>query len=325
MSRYIFQIMMLMCFGIYGQDAQLRLASDVYPPFTDKPGNQAFALELVHEALERSSVEAESDILDFGEVLEMINERKYDGSAALWKSKDRESYLLYSEPYLENRLVLVGRAGSDVSASSLSELKNKRVSIVSGYAYGSSIYTTPGVIILPGKSDQDNLETLLEGRTDYMLVDELLIKYLLEYQHQEVKKYLAVGSKAIMKQPLYLAILRSYPNAEMIVSEFNNKIIDMIADGTYNEILEINWIQYDVDGDGILELVMNGENAGTEAPTNYYALMSVSGLSQQVDRYYINGQLYNGWQQVPEKYKTDILNAANSGPAESSSGLKLKF
>ena len=324
MPRYVFPAILLLYFGLYGQDTQLRLASDVYPPFTDKPGKQAFALELVHEALERSNVNAGSEILGFGEVLEMINDGKFDGSAALWKSKDRETYLMFSEPYLENRLVLVGRAGSDVSASSISELRNKRISTVSGYAYGSSIYTTPGVIILPGKSDQDNLETLLEGKTDYMLVDELLIKYMLEYQHSEVKKYLAVGSKAIIVQPLHLAILKDIPNAEKIIEDFNGNIQQMMADGTYNQILELNWIQYDVDGDGILELVLEGENAGEEPPVNYYALMSSSGLSNPSDRYYINGTMYDGWNSVPDKFKKDFSNAAGGFSSEST-GLKLKF
>ncbi len=324
MFRFNLLIIMLCCFGIYGQDKQLRLASDVYPPFTDKPGKQAFAVELVHEALKRSSVEAESDILDFGLVLEQINERKYEGSAALWKSKDRETYLMFSDPYLENRLVLVGRAGSDVSAASLSELENKRVSIVSGYAYGSSIYTTPGVIILPGRSDQDNLETLLEGKTDYMLVDELLIKYMLEYQHNEVKKYLAVGTQAIITQPLHFAILKNLPDAAEIIDLFNSNIEEMMSDGTYNQILELNWIQYDVDGDGVMELVLKGENAGEEPPVNYYALMSSSGLSNPTDRYYINGTMYEGWNSVPAKYKNDIMRAAGMGES-TSSGLKLKF
>ena len=324
MKKIITLIAICILTAASGQQSELRLASDVYPPFTDREGQKSFALELVHEALDRSSIPANSKIVGFGEVLDGINVGKFDGSAALWKSADRETYLTYSDAYLENRLVLVGRAGSDVSATSLSDLKNKRVSIVSGYAYGSSIYTTPGVIILPGKSDQHNLEALLEGRTDYMLVDELLIKYLLEYQHNEVKKYLSVGSNAIIVQPLYLAISKETPEVEMIIENFNNSIREMMSDGTYNEILELNWIQYDVDGDGVLELVLNGKNAGEEPPVNYYALMSTSGLSNSSNRYYIDGQLYDGWNTVPNKFKNDILKSINSQPSESS-GLKFKF
>lgn len=306
------------------QEHSLRLASDIWPPFADTNGEKAFALELVEEALKRGDVSIATSIVSFKEVLDGINAGKYDGSATLWKTRDRESYLLYSDPYLENRLVLVSRAGNDVSADSLSDLKNKRVSVVSDYAYGTSIYTIPGISILPGKNDQQNLELLLEGKTDYMLVDELLIKYLLEYQHQEVKKYLSVGTKAIIVQPLYFAVLQNNPEAEAIISDFNENIRLMIADGTYNEILELNWIQYDVDGDGVMELVMGDGQVGKEAPANYYAIMSSSGLSTDTDRYYINGTVYDGWNTVPAKFKSDLMKAANSAPVESG-GLKLKF
>ena len=321
----IFTLCLLISFGcLLAQKNQLNLASDIWPPFADTDGEKAFALELVEEALKRGNVGIATAIVSFKEVLDGINTGQYDGSATLWKTKDRESYLLYSQPYLENRLVLVSRAGNDVSAESLSDLKNKRVSVVSDYAYGTSIYTIPGVSILPGKSDQQNLELLLEGKTDYMLVDELLIKYLLEYQHKEVKKYLSVGSKAIIVQPLYFAILKSTPEADTIISKFDENIRQMMTDGTYNEILELNWIQYDVDGDGVLELVMGDGQAGKEAPANYYALMSASGLSTDTDRYYINGTVYDGWNTVPAKFKNDIIKAANATPAESG-GLKLKF
>ena len=321
--KFVFCLLLTIS-SVQSQNKELKLASDVWPPFTDEVGEKSFALELVNEALKRGNVAAFTEFVVFEKVMDGIDSGTYDGSAALWKTKDRESYLLYSEPYLENRLILVGRSGSDVSAAKLSDLENKRVSVVSGYAYGSSIYTTPGISIIFGKSDQENLERLLDGKTDYMLVEELLIQYLLQYQHEEVKKYLEIGENVILVQPLYLAILKNIPGAQSIIDEFNNNIAQMMADGTYNEILELNWIQYDVDGDGMLELVMSGENAGMEAPVNYYSLMSVSGLAESEDRYYINGQLYNGWEEVPQQLKIDFSKAANSG-YEGSGGLKLKF
>ena len=45
-----------------------------------------------------------------------------------------ERALIYSQPYLENRLILVERQGSDVSATSLADLAGKQIALVSGYA-----------------------------------------------------------------------------------------------------------------------------------------------------------------------------------------------
>jgi hypothetical protein len=127
-----------------------------------------------------------------------------------------------------------------------------------------------------------------------------------------------------MIQPLHLAILKNMPNAQKIIEDFNSNINTMMSDGTYNKILELNWIQSDVDGDGVLELVLHGDSAGREAPASYYKLMTETAMTESTERYYINGEVYDGWQVVPTKYKTDIIKAANMNNS-SSNGLKLKF
>ena len=321
----IYYLLIILCtLSVNAQDQNLVLVSSVWPPFADVDGQKSFAIEIVDEALQRGKVNSETVIYEEGTALDLIMDGTYAGSHTLWKTADRETYLQYSEPYLENRLVLVGRKGSDVSAKSLNDLKNKRVSIVSGYGYGSSIYTIPGVTILPGEDHQKNLELLLEGKTDYMLVDELLIQYLLQYRFQEVKKYLELGHEPMLVRTLHLAISKKFPNVEAILESFNNSIHEMISDGTYNRILEINWLHYDVNGDGILELVMDGEHAGEEAPVNYYQVMSTQGLVADANRFYINGVLYDNWNSVPAEYKKNLLNQGVDYGSEET-GIKLKF
>ena len=61
---------------------------------------------------------------------------------------DRERVLIYSEPYLENRLILVGRQGSDVSVTSLAALAGNRIALVAGYAYGEAAKAKEGPIIV---------------------------------------------------------------------------------------------------------------------------------------------------------------------------------
>ena len=304
MKSLLTLVLLLSTIVLNGQNTTLRLASDFWPPFTDVKPKHAFALNLVDEALARCRVQSETEILEFTEVVESIRSGKFDGSAALWHSPEREQFLLYSEPYLENRLVLVGKKGSNVSAGSLSELKGKRIAVVGSYAYGALVEEAKTIELVTGKSDQENLERLLKGETDYMLADALLIEYLLKYQSEDAAKHLAIGTNTMIRLPLYFAIRKEIPEAANIIKKFNEEIRKMIAEGTYNRILQLNWIATDVDGDGKTELVMSGDKAGTKEPVNSYMIISQQNpTAPGTSRYVIEGNVYENWEQVPGKYK----------------------
>lgn len=291
------------------QSLKVKLASDVWPPFTNVSGQQALATALVNEALRRGGIGAETVIIGFGEVIAGIRDGDYDGSAALWRSAERDEFLLYSDAYLENRLVLVGRKGSDVSAAGFEDLAGKKVAIVGNYAYGESVDKARQVEFVPGKNGQENLDRLLRKEVDYMLVDHLLTQYFLKYNQDETAEFLEIGSTPLLKRTLHFAVRKDLPKAEFIIERFNRHIKDMIADGTYNNILQLNWIRTDVDGDGQVELVLGGARAGKQAPMASYDLPQPGSGTQSsgpTNRYYIEGKVYPDWESVPDKYKIDV-------------------
>ncbi|HXV76936.1 MAG TPA: transporter substrate-binding domain-containing protein [Candidatus Polarisedimenticolaceae bacterium] len=290
-----------------GDEARLRLASDAWPPFTDVAGETRLALDLVHKALERAGVAAETTIVSWNEATAGLRDGEFDGSAAIWHDAERERRLLYSEPYLENRLVLVGKNGSDVGAGDLPALAGKRIAVVDQYAYGAEVDDASGPLFVGGPSDQANLARLLAGEVDYMLVDELLIRYLVEHRQQETAQLLEIGRTPLVRRPLHFAVRRELAEAQTIVAKFNAEIRQMLADGSYNVILALDWIRADVDGDGRPELVPRESRAGTTAPAHGYDILSSIPREPPVtalDRYWIDGRVYDGWEQVPDRYKT---------------------
>ena len=124
---------------VSAQANQLRLVSTAWPPFTNAAGQPRFALDLVEAAFGRIGLSANTTIVDAGQFTASLLNGPYDGSAAAWKDAERERVLLFSQPYLENRLILVARRGGDVSAASLAALKGKRIAIVEGYSYGDAV------------------------------------------------------------------------------------------------------------------------------------------------------------------------------------------
>lgn len=305
MTRIFIIIFLIATTNIQAQTNELKLSSDVWPPFTNVEKEKSIALDIVRIALERINIKANYEIVDFKEVISGINKGTYDGSAALWQNAEREKHLKFSRAYLQNQLVLVGRKGSDVHATSFSGLKNRHIGIVEDYAYGDSLMIQENIQIMYGKSDQQNVERLLSKKVDYILVDALLLQYLLKYQVNDVSEFLEIGEIPLITKSLHFAIRNEIPDAENIISLFNNEIGKMISDGTYHEILELNWIRADVDGDGKLELILKGNKGGVEAPDNTYDVF-YSKQNESTNRYYINGKVYNSWDEVPKELKIII-------------------
>src|SRR5689334_12080242 len=100
---------------VSAQNRSLRFVSPVRPPFTDAAPKPRFALDLVETALQRINVSANTTLVPNGEYGNALLNGPFDGTAVAWRDAAREKALLFSEPYLENRLVLAGRKGADVS------------------------------------------------------------------------------------------------------------------------------------------------------------------------------------------------------------------
>ena len=104
---------------ISAQAAPLTLVSTDWPPFTNEAGQPRFALDLVEAALGRFGLTARTTIVPAAEFTPALLSGRFDGSAAVWKDPERERVLIFSQPYLENQLVLIDRHSTDVSTTTL--------------------------------------------------------------------------------------------------------------------------------------------------------------------------------------------------------------
>ena len=69
--------------GDVGDNKALRLASDVWPPFTDVEGKVRRAIDLVEVALARSQISSGTRITSWDEVIAGLKNKTIDGCAAM--------------------------------------------------------------------------------------------------------------------------------------------------------------------------------------------------------------------------------------------------
>jgi uncharacterized protein (TIGR01777 family) len=208
---------------------------------------------------------------------------------------------------LENRLVLVGRAGTDVSAASLATLKGRRIAIVEGYAYGPAIEGA-GPIFVRTSGEEDSVRQLLATTVDFALIDELVVNYIVEHHPEEAKKRLQLGAIPLVTRQLFFTVNRARADAHAIVKRFNAQLRGMIADRTYHRLLHVEWISADVNGDGTPEYVPQSDKVGTMEPTGAYVVLSTPPPAKPAaptnpPGFYVGGNLYRDWASVPQSYK----------------------
>ena len=300
------------------QQAPLLLVSTAWPPFTNEAGQARFALDLVEAALGRISFSSRTSIVPAAEFTPSLTSSRFDGSAAAWKDAERDTYLIFSQPYLENRLVLVGRRGADVSAKALRLLAGKKIAIVEGYAYGDELDRS-GVVLQRTRSEEDSLSQLLKGNADYTLMDDLVVQYLVSSYPKEAGTRLEIGTTPLLTRPLHFAIRRTRPDAQSIVTRFNTQIRAMIADRTYHKLLHVDWIRADVDGDGVSENVPATDQPGPEVPKRVYALFSAPADDLKEPGFYVGGNIYSNWASVPENYRN--LDSQHPDPSRSTGSI----
>ena len=292
--------------ALVAQAPPLRLVSTPWAPFTNPAPQPRFALDLVEAALGRVGIRATTTIVEPARFTTVLLSNEFEGSAAAWRDPERERVLIYSRAYLENRLVLVGRRSEDVSATTLTALKGKRIAIVEGYAYGDAINESGASLVRVG-SEEATLRLVLDNNADYALMDDLVVQYIVNTYPKEAKERLSLGTTPLVTRTLHFVMNRARPDAQSIIDRFNGQLRGMVADGTYHRLLHVQWIQADVDGDGVTELIASNDRVGAVEPERTYLLFTTeSPKPKPVDpkqRFFVGGNIYLDWASVPTRYK----------------------
>jgi polar amino acid transport system substrate-binding protein len=306
--------------GTAAPPAPLRLVADEWPPFTDVEGKPRRALALVEAGLRRGSVRTSFNVLKWTSAMSLLARENFDGVAAMWKTPEREKTLLFSKPYFQNRLLLVGRLGDNVSAASVGKLQTgKRLALTNGYGYSDSVAKAANVKVIYYDTDADCLRAVLAKQADYLLLDELVIRHLFRHFPEKAPKLIVVGQTTMDEHTLHLALRKNYPNAAQILADFDRNMTSMLADGTYNVLLDVPWIQMDTDQDGDMEYIASsrataqadGDPSKTKAGYPVFNGASHAPNTGRAPEYVIDGKSYNSWGDAATTLQRDTTSGGS--------------
>ncbi|MEP6389475.1 MAG: transporter substrate-binding domain-containing protein [Halioglobus sp.] len=217
----------------------VQLMANTSPPYADvKLPNRGLALEIVEHVFSRTDYQADITIESWSRAIEGASIGVYDGLAAAWYTPERGEDLLFSEPYLSSKLIIVKRLEDRGRFRQLSDLAGRRLGVRADYAYGIDFSTVPGLTLVEENHLIQNLLNLMNGSVDFVIGDQrTMTMQLHEYMKDRITRF-EVLPIDLPSPARHVATSRELAGHEKIITEFNKALAEAKRDGSYNAILK---------------------------------------------------------------------------------------
>lgn len=216
--------------------ATLTLLSTEYPPYTSPSlPRQGIATAIAVEAFRRAGHQVVIQYRPWARALYEAKEGSSDGVVGLWHSREREAFLAYSQPLVDNVVGFYARADRRHDVRRLPRLRSLTIGVVRGYLKPPNVEAAR-LRTEEAIDDEANLRKLAAGHVDLALIDKGVARYLLRYRLPEQRGRLVWLEPPVYSLPLYVGFSRRVPGWEQRLAEFNAGLAVMRQDGSLERL-----------------------------------------------------------------------------------------
>ncbi|MCL9783019.1 transporter substrate-binding domain-containing protein [Vibrio sp. S4M6] len=230
--------LIFLSFSISANATVLTAAQDPWPPFVVEKSDlgNGISIDLLTAAMKTQGYEVKFKILPWSRALDEVSKGRVDLLPATWFTQERTDFLVYSDPYLENELKFIKRAGDPFEYTGMSSLDGKIVGIVRGYGYGDSFLKATNFRKPEAGDLVSNLKKLLAKRIDLTLEDRLVALSVMEKAGLNQDDF-AFTKEALSKNPLHVTSGKANPNSQKYIDAYNKGLAEIKSNGTFDAIL----------------------------------------------------------------------------------------
>ncbi len=247
----LFALLVLSIFGLVGcakkavsggeSKTVIMGLDDTFAPmgFRDENGELVgFDIDLAREVFGRNGYEVQFQPIDWSMKETELNSGNID---LIWNgysiTEERKEKVAFTDPYLENRQIIITLADSDISSKS--DLAGKKVAVQNGSSTLDAIYKEPEIVESFDGGEpvlfDTNHEAFMDleaGRVDAVVSDEVLARYYIQQKNPEDYRILDedFGSEE------YGIGLRK--EDKELLEMINSTLNEMREDGSFDEIYE---------------------------------------------------------------------------------------
>nr|WP_272890390.1 transporter substrate-binding domain-containing protein [Stutzerimonas stutzeri] len=214
----------------------LRLAGNIWPPYTDKrlPGD-GLSVDLIRTALGRGGYELEYIEVPWERALLGVKNGSYDMING-WPTVKRVDYTRSSRPFLINRMRWLQRRESDIRYEGLDSLLGYPIALSRGYVYSDELDDDTRLQKGYAANFVQAAKMLIAGRVDLTLEDERTALFHLNRELGHERDALSFVPGEFSQVGLSLVVRNDHPRAADIIATFDREIALMLDDGSYASI-----------------------------------------------------------------------------------------
>ncbi|MCH8550789.1 MAG: transporter substrate-binding domain-containing protein [Natronospirillum sp.] len=216
----------------------LVVAGDPWRPYLDPDvPNQGIAIEIVRESLATQGFDLDWEIMPWARALYGARDGEYDVLVGVWYTEERAQFLHYSDPFLANEVKLIKRAGDDFDYQAPEDLTGKRLGHIIEYAYGDVFDNGEHFFKEPAVNLVTNIRRLRRNMIDLTLEDELVARENIGQVNPDYLNDIEFVDTPISRNDMHLTVGQNHPDGEAIISAFNEGLMEIRENGTYDRIL----------------------------------------------------------------------------------------
>jgi len=192
------------------------VTTEEFPPFigSQLKGN-GWTMEIVRAVLEPQGYHVTLTLVPWARAVETSKDGDYDGLYLAYYTEERAQWYVYSEPVGEVKTGFFKLKTTDISFTTLEDLRPYRIGMTRGVAISPEFDQATDLCKEDVKDDILNIRKLLGGRVELVAAPELVFKELLltrfspekSNQVEFMEPYLSI-------QKLYMAISKNAPNCQ---------------------------------------------------------------------------------------------------------------
>lgn len=213
---------LLLIWSQFAWSATLKLSQDLWPPYImNSVQGSGIAHDIVVDALISAGYDLKYSVKPWTRVLKETKSGQSDVIISLWKTEERQQFLLYTQPYMQNDMVFISLSDTKFEYESLDSLKGMKVALVNDYAYANNLRDYPDMTIVKTLDLPNSFRYLLAKKADVLVADEAVARWT-AYGMKIPKGTLHYSKTYFDSTPLHAAVRKDHPEAEKIVSILNN-------------------------------------------------------------------------------------------------------